>query len=503
MADEQPVTTYREITPPSAKSDVTTTYRDYDPTKGQQPDEPKYSSDEYAEYIRGALNDPSIGGSVYRGGIGVLQGAVLDPIEAAGEPIEALGKNLGIDVGATIGPYVPSRIKDVARGARQIARQSPEGNIGRIGGGIASPFNKLVPDLPGLAAVVRDSGPAARALERVLQSAFKGGVGSTLVPQERDTKGIGDWIKGELAKAAPSAVVGSAFGLPSALARLTRRPAEEWHEAVRPLWENIPYVGRYARGIATAFGDARANTRMYDYILDPLRRLNRSTTMRTPSEAGWNSLRDIENHIGQQIDTATRNASWNQTLPSITALRQTASRAVQNLSAGALSRYRQVLQRVFNDNLYDPMTGVYRGRLDPRRFQQVTQQLQSIARNMDQGVPENREVIRALNEFRAALIDSASMSPQNRALWKAANDSWRRYALLREGLWMSNRNGVVPARNISRAAQRRNPYGYATFADPAQQIVNPAPQWNPADWAQRAGTGTAQTLQFFGQNGDQ
>lgn len=500
-----------ETSPGSNAPQGKTTYSDAD--LNAPPDEAQYGSEENAEYFRNVLQDPSLLGSALRFGGGVLQGEIMDPIEATAEPVEALGKNFGVD----LGKYVPGFAKDLATGTRQVAEKSTAGNIGRIVGGLA-PAGIMGRDIGILARSVRNAPQSIRAAERVVQSAIQGGLGSLLVPQESDSKGIGDYLNKELEKTGISAGVGSAFGVLPAASRLARRAGEDWRGIVKPLYENLPYIGRYSRNLRGTFGDPGFNTAMYDYILRPLR--GTTAAMRPPSEAGWDAVRNIRQHLGSTLDRIESTASWTHTRGSESIMRAATSYAVNTLPPQLVPQYRQIIRSVFNNNLFNPVTGVYRGNLDPRTFQYVTSRLRDLADGMDMAHPDQRLMSHAIRQFREALINSASMPVGMRDLWRQANAAYSRYARFREGMWIGNDNGIVPARNIETAMRQRDPFGYSTMDAEGQNIVQQAqnaillqrraamnalqgrPQFSPMDFARPAGKITAQQA-FMRDDGDQ
>lgn len=508
-------TIYEPIeTPPSSNAPKgAVTYSDADVGAPAEAGEPQYESEENAEYFRNVLNDPSYMGSALRFGGGVLQGLAMDPIEAAAEPVEALGKNFGVD----LSKYVPGFAKDLARGTRQVAEKSTAGNIGRMVGGLA-PAGIAARDIGLLSRSVERAPQTIRALERVGQSAIQGGLGSLLVPQGSDSKGIGDYLNKELEKTGISAGVGSLFGVLPAASRLARRTGEDWRGVVKPLYENLPYVGRYARSLRGAYGDPGFNTAMYDYILRPLR--GTAAELRPPSEAGWNSVNQIRQHLGNTLDRIESTASWTHTRGSESIVRAATSHAVNTLPPALVPQYRNIIRSAFNSNLFNPTTGVYRGHLDPATFQHVVSQLRDLADGMNTAHPDQRLISHAIREFRDALMNSASMPIGMRDLWRQTNAAYARYARFREGLWIGNDNGIVPARNIETAMRVHDPFGYSTMDAEGQQIVQQAqnamllqrraamnalqgrPQFSPMDLARPAGKITAQQP-FLRDDGDQ
>lgn len=394
------------------------------------------------------LKDPSWSGTLPRLAAGVTQGFILDPWEK------------GAELTGTSLPFDPARLK----ATREAAGSTTPGEVGRVAGMIANPLWRLLPELP----ATRYAGPEARALMKFLTNAYRGAVGGASQPTGAKTPEQA--LKDTRGQAESGAVVGTLLGLPGTLA--TRLGYESLQQPVRELIRDLPLEFRRLGQLRNL--SRPAFTRWWhQQSVEPI-------GGKVPG-SNKAAMADVAGQIGDALNKATRNMTFDGTLPAVgQAMGKVRGDAAINLatSGNALAEYQRTLR-----NLVDGPMSVNGNKLTSQQLQSITSNLDAHIRAIDPSVsPDNALLKKELENYRMAMFDNATGTAADKASYAKARQAWRIHATGRDSQPLGEPHGHLDPDLVARELDRRDPLRYPYgggrrgIPDPLQSGVQAAQQ---------------------------
>jgi hypothetical protein len=418
--------------------------------------------------IKEIEDEPGIGGALTRGAVGFGQGFALDIPEAAGG---WLGRLVGAGDPQT---YLPEQTQQALQGIRDISNKSTSGTVGRVAGQLANPLTRAIPEIQALARATRYAPQAVRAGERLAQNIGRGIVGSQMVPTDDPTVKFKEWLHEQLVKGGVGGAIGGILGLPGTLARAWSLPSSR--PVTNALVTEAPGgIGNWIAQMRNAPGNAGFDTVWMRYSLEPL---GAQAARTAPREAGFDSMREVSQTIGNAINQATARMQWQSTPTSVQNLMQRAAQARTNLrNPDVIRDFDDIIQHNWNNAFAGGPGYVPLQHLSSAELQNATNNLQAAIDRIDPNTSaENRGLIRELENFKMAIYDNATMSPQERLAYRNARDAWSRFATLRDAATPGSPTGIVGPDAVARELQRREPFRYPEGQARAQAIANEAQQ---------------------------
>lgn len=420
----------------------------------------------FTSFLRNAPTEAGLSGDVSRLSLGALQG-ILGPFEWA-------EKKLGI--------RDPPQAELVRKAA-----QTPEGELGQVGGALFNPVNRLVGAIAKPIEWAGDAagelpaiGRAIRTASRVVRGAVSGGLGAATAQPDQRGKDI-----------TAGTVVGGLMGVPGAAA------SHLGFENVQQLASRLgrlPVVDKIIDALRST-GEGRFNTTWLNHALEPISGGSVTT-------AGFDAIHEVGRRIGGVIERATAGMS----LPSSPAVLGAIQRSVSQAANSVLdSNARAAFSRTIDETVLAPLQRI--GSLAGDEFTSVVSNLGARIREIPGRTDAQRELRSALEDFRMTLINNAQGG--NQRLWRLARQAWSRFAPARDAA-RGTKDGVFSPDGLADKLEGRTPASTTVrppdlrIANQAQQaMVSPAraatqairgqPLTQPQDWASRVAAALSST----------
>lgn len=394
------------------------------------------------------LQDPGWSGTLPRIAAGVTQGFVLDPWEK------------GAELTGTSLPFDPARLK----ATREAAGSTTPGQLGRFAGMMANPLWRLLPAVP----VTRYAGAEARALAKLLTSAYQGALGGASQPTGATTPAQA--LKDTRGQAESGGVIGTLLGAPGALA--TRMGFEHLQQPIREFVRDLPLEFRRLANLRNLSKPAFTNW-WHEQSVAPI-------GGKVPGVASKATMDKVGAQIGEAIDRASRNMTFDPTNPAVrTALGTARSNASINLasSGNALGAYNSIIDRLVSNPLR-----VVQKPLSAQELQTITSNLDAHIRLIDPSrSPDNALLKSELENYRDTMLDNASFpTPAQKKEFDQARNAWRIHAIGRDSQGTGEPHGHIDPDLVAKELDRRNPLrfpyggGPRGMPDPLQSGVEAA-----------------------------
>lgn len=399
------------------------------------------------------LQNPGWRGTIPRFAAGLGQGFLLDPLEKAGE-LTGIGQN------------PPDWLENRLAAIRQAAGSTTPGQVGRVGGMLANPLWRFLPEVK----AGEFAGPTARALSKLATGVIHGAVGGASVPTGAKTPTQA--MKQTVPQLATGGAIGGALGAPGAVA--SQLGYESLQQPVREILRDLPLEFRRIERLRN-LGRPAFTRWWHQQSLEPI------GGGQVPGVASKETMDKVGAQIGGALDHATALMSLDATDPAVRqALTNTRINSMINLStSGDAGRaYKETL----DDLVIGPLV-TNNGRLNPQKLRQITSNLDAHIRAIDPSrSPDNALLKSELENFRMSMFDNATGTPEQKALYAKAREAWRRHAIGRDSQPLGEAHGHIDPDLVARELDRRNPLrfpyggGLRGRPDRLQRAVNQAQQ---------------------------